>query len=349
MPDSLETVASRIARLAMRDVPGLGKVGPGPVLSVVRDTETGEIFVGLNTGTPSNVADVLQHSINAQRDRIAGKQVVVVRTDPMAREGGHSEVCALNGAIRAREARLRRKMTETELRVFELHNVWLKGDRAGAAAARCEHCARITRSVSVTQSLFVAEGGRMGVTTAPQRGMIKRAGALEPEHVTTVSGSISPRRGGFSGGGEGGESEGEGAFMAEGLLSAALVLAEPIIKNWLYKKYLKDKFEKEAHDKLWAAINAHLDRYNLLISARRADILWAKADNRPVSLHICVETEWTATDWGDVLTNAEASNYDLLFEGEKHVEWPVFQKNPWWLQLVGPKITNSRECFNFAL
>ncbi len=84
MPDSLETVANRIAQLALREVPKLGRVGPGPVLSVVRDTETNEIFVGLNTGAPANLTDALQNSIRAQKERVAKGEV---RVGPFGRQG----------------------------------------------------------------------------------------------------------------------------------------------------------------------------------------------------------------------------------------------------------------------
>jgi len=344
MPDSLETVASRIARLAMVNVPNLGKVGGGsPVVSVVRDTETFDIFVALNTNAPPNMADVLQHSIDAQQERIANGHVQVVHTEAAAQEGGHSEVCALNAAIRAREARMKRKLTETELRVFELHNVWLKGDRAGTTAPRCEHCARITRSVAVTQSMFVAEGGVVGETTVrpvPVRGMIKRAGAVEPEEADSAHGTITPRRAGGLKGGAGGD-----AFLAEGILSTALVAAVHMVGSWVFRRMLKDKFETEARDKIWAAINAHHDKFKVLIESRRPDILWSKADNRPVSLHVCVETVWQATELGNALMRAEVSYYDLLFEGETHIEWPIFQNRMGLLT----QTTNDRECFNFAL
>ena len=57
MADSLDVVAARIARLALSVVPGLGRVGTGPVLTVVRNTQTGKIYVGLNTGTPAKLSD----------------------------------------------------------------------------------------------------------------------------------------------------------------------------------------------------------------------------------------------------------------------------------------------------
>ena len=52
MADPLDVVAARIARISLAE--GLGRVGPGPVLTVVRNTQTGKIYVGFNTGVPGD-------------------------------------------------------------------------------------------------------------------------------------------------------------------------------------------------------------------------------------------------------------------------------------------------------
>jgi hypothetical protein len=52
MPDPLDVVAARIARLTFIELPKMGRVGPGPVLTVVRDTTTGKIYIGFNEGLP---------------------------------------------------------------------------------------------------------------------------------------------------------------------------------------------------------------------------------------------------------------------------------------------------------
>jgi len=56
MPDPLpiEVIAARIARLALAEHPSIGRLGPGPVLTVVRDTTSGKIYVGLNTASRKN-------------------------------------------------------------------------------------------------------------------------------------------------------------------------------------------------------------------------------------------------------------------------------------------------------
>jgi hypothetical protein len=190
MADPLDVVAARIARIALAEVPGLGRVGPGPVLTVVRNTQTGKIYVGLNTGVPKQLSDALHKAILDQHGRIWKGEVVVVRTDPQA-VGGHSEVNALNPAIRDREKVLGRKLVEKDLGVFELHNLWLSGDRAMTTAPRCEHCARISRGVSVTQAVFVAEGGKVGQINVPQRGSVVASGGSTAKPATTASGEVA--------------------------------------------------------------------------------------------------------------------------------------------------------------
>ena len=343
MSDNLESVAKRIAKLAVRDLPGFGKVGPGPVLSVVRDTLTGKIYVGLNTGAPAEVADVLQKSIQAQKIRISNGHVTVVRTEPMAADGGHSEAVALNAAIRAREKLTNRKMSETELGVFELHNVWLKGERAHSAAARCEHCARITRGVALTQSMFVAEGGRMGVFTVPQRGMVKRSGAAKFDPVTTVSGEIKPVRTGTAPptGNGGGAASGVGL----GVMALAKVIAEPMVKAWFAKHYLQSKWDEESKAMVMKAINEKLWLFNLLIMSRLAEILEARTAGKRVAFHVYVDTEWVDTDFGPAQTSAAVSYYGVVIGDQQPVAWPVIQPN----HLFGPRITIRREGFGFIL
>jgi hypothetical protein len=191
-PEPLQTVAERIAQLALgpNQAAVQDRLGSprGPVVSVVRNTATGEIFVGLNTGLPDLPSDLIQSAISAQQGRIARGEIHVVHSiDP----GTHSEVNAVNSAVASYERTLRRTVTEEDLRVFELHNVWLSGtDRRLTAAPRCEHCARITRGVSVTSGLFKAEGGVSGDITVPQRGSVTPAGGGPRRAVTSASGEI---------------------------------------------------------------------------------------------------------------------------------------------------------------
>jgi hypothetical protein len=191
MAESLDVVAARIARFVFDKPEGHAGLGAGPVLTVVRNTQTGKIYVGLNTGVPKKVSDALYKATLDQHARIWSGEVVIVRTDPAARGAGHSEVNALNPAILDHEKVLGRKLVEQDLGIFELHNLWLTKDRAMKAAARCEHCVRITRGVLVTQSVFLAEGGRVGEINVPQRGSVTPAGNRVGRPVTTTAGGTT--------------------------------------------------------------------------------------------------------------------------------------------------------------
>lgn len=370
MADSLEVVAARIARLALAMVPGLGRVGPGPVLTVVRNTQTGKIYVGLNTGTPAKLADSLHKATLDQHARIWKGEVAIVRTDADARGAGHSEVNALNPAILEREKLLGRKLVEKDLGVFELHNVWLSGDRAGTTAPRCEHCARITRGVSVTQSVFVAEGGRVGelaaaqrgsvirsgggtarpATTAsgvidvPQRGSVTRAGSSTSRPVTTASGSIAGPTGGGAGGGLVGP-------MVGGVLTAAFIVSVPLIKQWFAKNYLNDKWTAEAQAMVVKAIEGSVHLFNVAIMARKAEIDREKAAGREVRLRVDVDTEWVDTDFGPAQIKATVSYYAVMLEGETAMEWPLFQRSyGFWSRLFNAaRITNRRSTYYLTL
>lgn len=187
----LEVVARQAAEIVLKNYAAQG-ISAGPVLTAVLDTETRKIYIGLNSGIPPKTATVIAKAIEAQTARIKGGEVIVVHSDPLAQGGGHSEPNAVDEAVNAREALLHRTLDETDLRTFELHNVWLRGaDRKFTAAPRCEHCARITRSISVTSSVFFAEGGVSGeIKTPPSGGW--RAPRVGPGGATgSISGEIT--------------------------------------------------------------------------------------------------------------------------------------------------------------
>lgn len=191
----LEVVAQRLARLStsaeMEAVNLAG--GTGPVISVVRNTKTGQIYVGFNFGTPKNLTKPMAEAIEAHKQRIATGDVKVVHTAADA-VGGHAEVNALNSAIADEQVALGRAMTAEEIgATFEMHNIWLKGQRQLTTAPRCEHCKGITSSVRVTESLFkaefVAEGGASGEIKIPQRGQATKSGGRVVEK-DTIHGEI---------------------------------------------------------------------------------------------------------------------------------------------------------------
>lgn len=373
MADPLDVVAARIARIALAEAPSLGRVGPGPVLTVVRNTQTGKIYVGLNTGVPKQLSDAMHKAILDQHGRIWKGEVVVVRTAADA-VGGHSEVNALNPAIRDREKVLGRKLVEKDLGVFELHNVWLSGDRAGTTAPRCEHCARIARGVAVTQAVFVAEGGKVGQigvpqrgsvtpagsntakpvtttageTTVAQRGSVTRAGSTVSRPVTTASGSTGGPTRGPAGGGAGG---GLAGSMAGGVLTAAFVISLPLIKQWFARNYLNDKWTAEAQAMVVTAIEGSVHLFNIAIMARLADINREKAAGREVRLRVDVDTEWVDTDFGPAQIKAYVSYYTVMLAGDTPIEWPLFQRDYgfWSMLFHAARITNRRSTYYFTL
>jgi len=321
MSEMLEVIANRIAQMAMRADKKVAKDigGSGPVLAAVRDQVFGnKIYVGLNTKLPTNVVDVLSKAIADQQLRVAKREIVLVRTSDAAKSGQHAEVIALNAAVNAREAIFGTKLTEAQLQSFELHNVWLKGERSGTAAARCEHCYRITRGVTITSSLFKAEGGQSGEIDAPERAMVTRLaekngrpatsasgevdvaqrGAVNGRPVTTVSGEIKVSGGGGSGGGSpggagGGISRGQAVGAgAAGLAIAAVHIARPMIIEWFTTKYLKERWEREQREKIEQTILDSNWRYNIILIARTPDILAEKEAGRRVWLYITVLIEW---------------------------------------------------------
>jgi hypothetical protein len=321
MAESLEAVANRIAQMALRSAPPewTERLGVGPVVSVVRDDGTLKIYVGFNTGVPRSLTSILQNSINAQRARISNGEVKVVHTDADARDGGHAEVNALNAAIRDREQLLGRRLVEADLQIFELHNIWLSGPGRGrTVAARCEHCRRITRGVSVTQSVFIAEGGRVGEISVPTG----RAG-----------------------------SSGFGAAIG-GLLTGALVIGEVAFKQWFGKNYLEKKWKGEERAMVLRALTLNLWRFQGLITTRLSEISKSQQHGKRVILHVSVDTEWVNTDLGPAMKNASVSNYELLFEGDIRGEWPLFQPPYRPIAHSGfgaPRTYFQREVFDFPL
>jgi hypothetical protein len=76
--EPLEAVAQRIARLALGPNQAIGQFYRGPVLTVVRDVLSDEIFVGLNTGIPQKLTDVIDRAIEAQKARISSGEVTLI-------------------------------------------------------------------------------------------------------------------------------------------------------------------------------------------------------------------------------------------------------------------------------
>lgn len=129
----------------------------GPVLSGVMDTRTGEIFYGLNQkGVPTNLHPLLQQSLG---EYLAGNGGVTPERAGIP--GSHSEVVALDQAIKAREAVTGRAMTQAEFGEFLVSNRTLIGQRRGVGVPPpCANCAAIIEGTTL-----VEEPPRLAVTT----------------------------------------------------------------------------------------------------------------------------------------------------------------------------------------
>lgn len=192
-PTPLQVRAERLARLALG--PASRQAQPrlnspvGPVVTLVRDSESGEIFAGLNLGVPDQPTSVIKSGIKRQQQRVAAGVSKGQHTVP---PGTHADVNALDQAIAAREGRIGRAITQKELSTFEMHNVWLKGqNRVYTTAARCEHCREITNGVKVTDSVVEAEAAvdaaAQAATQAAPNLPQAAAGAAEQGAVSTLA------------------------------------------------------------------------------------------------------------------------------------------------------------------
>ena len=131
----------------------------GPCLTGVRDPITGEIFFGENFGKNQagkeaykqfveNAHPLLKERINSRQAEIdAGKAA----NDPAfekvdGRGGAHSEIVALDKAIKAREAATGKPVTEADLASFDLHNRHMPNNNP---MHRCPNCSQITNGVNV--------------------------------------------------------------------------------------------------------------------------------------------------------------------------------------------------------
>lgn len=110
------------------------------------DPQTGEIFYGLNQGkVPTDLHPLMQQRLNAYLEATEG-----VTPARAGIPGSHSEISALDQAIKAREARTGITVTASDLPDFLLHNRSLIGERRVIGIPpRCANCAAITNGVKV--------------------------------------------------------------------------------------------------------------------------------------------------------------------------------------------------------
>lgn len=142
-----DAVGARAESLATKGASGyLSRSQRGPVLTGVMDPQTGEIFYGLNQGKiPTNLHPIVQKRLDAYLEATGGV------TPPRAGiPGSHSEISALDQAIRARELLTGVPVVESDLSSFFLHNRALIGERRVIGIPpRCANCAAITNGVKI--------------------------------------------------------------------------------------------------------------------------------------------------------------------------------------------------------
>jgi uncharacterized Zn-binding protein involved in type VI secretion len=131
----------------------------GPVLSGVRDTQTGEIHYGKNFDLSSakgraEYAEFREQAHPVTNARIEARESVLRSGEAVAgprdgTPGAHSEVVALDRAIQAREQATGIPVTEADLPTFQLHNQSLMNAHPATPMHRCSNCTSITDGVEV--------------------------------------------------------------------------------------------------------------------------------------------------------------------------------------------------------
>lgn len=107
----------------------------GPVLTILKDKKTGKVFEGLNHPVPPSDLD----PILAERlKRFKAKYPDGKYPHPISKPGQHSEIYALNEALKARRA-AGMDVTEGDLQDFALYNEKLRGSTPGEPPC-CPNC-----------------------------------------------------------------------------------------------------------------------------------------------------------------------------------------------------------------
>jgi hypothetical protein len=114
----------------------------GPVLTVLKDRKTGQIFEGLNDKkAPSNLHPILKKRLDKFYKEYPSQKDWPHPSDP----GTHSEIYALDKALKAREA-AGMKVTEKSLKDFTLYNETLYKKKTGSVPC-CANCTRLLDGV----------------------------------------------------------------------------------------------------------------------------------------------------------------------------------------------------------
>jgi hypothetical protein len=161
--DATEEVVDVIQR-------ALSRSERGPVYTAVLDTATGEVFGGLNLGSrghpptaaeiqhlTENLHPILQSRLESLRSSLQQMVEAGTITEEQLRAGvagAHSEIVALNNAVRAREAALGVSISEQDLGSFLVHNRELTSsatspDFGQGVPPPCVNCSYLIRGAQI--------------------------------------------------------------------------------------------------------------------------------------------------------------------------------------------------------
>jgi RHS repeat-associated protein len=138
-PEALSALRDSVRERAAEMVEMLSRRERGPVLTGVLDKDSGELFFGINQ---ERVPADLHPLLKEHYDRLmatTGGQTPVKAGIP----GAHSEIVALNKALRAREAATGRAVTADDLSGFAIHNRSLLKNKVEGVPPLCDNCQAI--------------------------------------------------------------------------------------------------------------------------------------------------------------------------------------------------------------
>jgi hypothetical protein len=123
----------------------------GPVATVVYDKITGKTYYGINSPTAiEDLHPILRKRLDALNLRTNNKGNRPHYENEIP--GSHSEISALNQALKAREKATGKAINESQLDEFLLHNRALQAGRKSVGVPpRCDDCAEITAGVQVIE------------------------------------------------------------------------------------------------------------------------------------------------------------------------------------------------------
>ncbi len=155
-PALVEAVAKKAAELVENvenGIEGFSNTKNGPCLSGVYDPVTGKTFFGQNFGKNgagrAEYAKFVEDAHPLVKERIKAQQKLIdegkLPPETDKRAGAHSEVRALDEAIKAREKETGQPFTEKDLGNLDLHNRSLPNN---TPKIRCPNCSYITDGVN---------------------------------------------------------------------------------------------------------------------------------------------------------------------------------------------------------